>query len=102
MKHAKLILITLLLGLFLVNGTIYATRTPTMNDCLIVYTKSEAKTGHIYYFPGAGYHIQDTAPDYLEPQKVGTADGCIMKSDTILSSVYNTQACYSFRLFNQF
>ena len=47
----KLILATVLVGLFLINGTIYATRTPTVNDCLIVYTQSKAKTGHIYYFP---------------------------------------------------
>ena len=47
----KLILSTVLVGLFLINGTIYATRVPTVNDCLIVYTKSQAKSGHIYYFP---------------------------------------------------
>lgn len=47
----KLIIVTVLVGLFLINGTIYATRVPTVNDCLIVYTKSKAKTGHIYYFP---------------------------------------------------
>ena len=97
----KIILITVLLGLFLINGTIYATRVPTVNDCLIVYTKSKAKTGHIYYFPWVGYHIQDTAPDYLDPNKVGTSDGCIMSSDTLVSSVWNSQACYSFRLFNK-
>lgn len=47
----KLILATVLIGLFLINCTIYATRVPTINDCLIVYTKSEAKSGYIYYFP---------------------------------------------------
>ena len=98
---AKLILITLLVGLFLINWTIYATRVATVNDCLIVYTKSEAKTWHIYYFPWVGYHIQDTAPDYLDPNKVGTARGCIMSSDTIVSSLYNTQACFAFLIFNK-
>jgi hypothetical protein len=96
----KLISLTILAGLLSIDATLYATRIPNQSDCLIVYTKWGFSQWTVYKFQ-EGYHIQADRPDYLAEFEVWHADWCIMYSDTVTSSLWNSQACYTFRLFNK-
>ena len=97
----KLILSTLLVWCLVIDATLYFTRTKDVNDCLVVYTKGWYDKGFLYKFDWSDYHIQADDEKALEKFKVLYSDWCVMYSDTITSSLFNTQACYFFKIFNK-
>ena len=97
MRLLKIIIITIILTTLAMDIYFFHTRIPNDNDCMITYINSGSDYGTIYKFD-TDYHIQSDRDIRLSKNEVWYTNGCMMYSDTVLSSIWNTQACYVFKL----